>query len=108
MEKHDTGSRDVSRVTWDGLEGWIREKVQELLQNILEEEVTELLGRARSKRRGLVDGSAGYRNGHGKERHLTLQSGTVAVRRPRVRGLEEGFTSRILPVLPAGPGRCLR
>ena len=30
---------------WEGLEGVVREKTQEFIQQILEEEVTELLGR---------------------------------------------------------------
>ncbi len=98
MGKHGIKDGKVSRVAWEDLEGWIRQKVQELLQSILEEEVTELLGRHRSERRGAVDGSPGYRNGHGKERRLTLQSGTVTVRRPRVRGLDERFISRVLPL----------
>lgn len=98
MGKHRIKDGKVSRVSWEDLEGWIREKVQELLQAILEEEVDELLGRHRSERRDAVDGSPGYRNGHGKERRLTLQSGTVTVRRPRVRGLEGRFISRILPL----------
>ena len=43
-----------------------------------------------------MDSSLGSRNGHGKPRRLSLMSGTVEVRRPRVRGLEERFESRIL------------
>jgi transposase-like protein len=39
-----------------------------------------------------------YRNGHGKPRKLAMMGGTLAVRRPRVRGLEERFESRILPL----------
>ena len=44
----------------------VREKAQELIQQILEEEVTELLGRQKSERREAVDLSPGYRNGYGK------------------------------------------
>jgi len=51
--------------------------------------VTELLGRARYQRRAPVDGAQGYRNGYGKPRKLTLGMGTITIRRPRVRGLEE-------------------
>ena len=40
----------------------------------------------------------GYRNGYGKPRTLTLSSGTITVRRPRVRGLAERFESRVLPL----------
>jgi hypothetical protein len=31
--------------TWEALEGLVRQKAQEFIQHILEEEVTELLGR---------------------------------------------------------------
>jgi len=80
------------------LEGFVREKAQELIQEILEQEVTELLGRRKSERKAAVDGPEGYRNGHGKPRHLVTSIGTVTVRRPRVRGLEERFESRVLPL----------
>jgi putative transposase len=39
-----------------------------------------------------------YRNGYGKPRPVTTAAGTVTVRRPRLRGLEEKFTSRVLPL----------
>jgi hypothetical protein len=45
-----------------------------------------------------VDADAGYRNGHGKPWRLTLSSGTITVRRPRVRDLDERFESRVLPL----------
>ena len=83
---------------WESLEGLVREKAQELIQQILEEEVTELLGRRKSERRAAVDPSPGYRNGYGKPRRLTMSSGTITVRRPRIRGLEERFESRVLPL----------
>jgi len=82
---------------WESLESWVREKVQSFIQALLEEEVTELLGRAKSDRREAVDAAVGYRNGHGKPRRLTLSSGTITVRRPRVRDLEERFESQALP-----------
>ena len=63
----------------------------------MEEEVTELLGRGKSERRAPVDAAPGYRNGQGQPRQLTLGSGTIQVRRPRVRGLEARFESRVLP-----------
>ena len=83
---------------WESLEGLVRGKAQELIQQILEEEVTELLGRRKSERRAAVDPSPGYRNGYGKPRRLTMSSGTITVRRPRIRGLEERFESRVLPL----------
>jgi transposase-like protein len=83
---------------WEGLEGLVREKAQEFIQQILEEEVTELLGRGKSERRAAVDAHVGYRNGYGKPRRLAMSSGTITLRRPRVRGLEERFESRVLPL----------
>lgn len=80
------------------MEEMVREKVQAFIQAILEEEVTELLGRQKSERRAAVDAAEGYRNGHGKPRRLAMTSGTITVQRPRVRGLEERFESRVLPL----------
>jgi len=98
MEKQTTNGSQSSIIVWDNLEEWVRKKVQEFIQSLLEEEVTELLGRQKSERRQAVDSLPVYRNGHGKARHLTLGCGTVTVYRPRVRGLEERFESRILPL----------
>ena len=61
---------------WEGLEGVVREKAQEFIQQILEEEVTELLGREKSERKAAVDAAPGYRNGYGKARRLSMSSGT--------------------------------
>ena len=97
MGKGTTEADLKSSVTWEGLEPWLREKMREAIQNVLDEEVTELLGRTKSERRTGIDAPAGYRNGYGKSRNLTLCSGTVVIRRPRVRGLEERFVSRVLP-----------
>ena len=87
-----------SMPTFATLEAWARSSIQDLLQLVLEEEVTEFLGRTRYQRRSAVDATPGSRNGHGKPRRVSLMSGTVQVRRPRVRGLEERFESRILPL----------
>ena len=99
MRKDIAGPETESTMPlWEGLEGVVREKATEFIQQILEEEVTELLGREKSKRREAVDASPGYRNGYGKARRLSMSSGTITVRRPRVRGLEERFESRVLPL----------
>ena len=87
-----------SRPMWETLEGMLREKAQEFIQQIMEEEVTELLGREKSERRSTVDSAEGYRNGYGKPRRLAMSSGTITLRRPRVRGVEERFESRVLPL----------
>ena len=98
MSKQNIEERVESRVCFEQLEDWVREKIQGWVQELLEEEVTELLGRGKSERRRAVDARSGYRNGYGKPRHLTMSSGTIQVRRPRVRDLEERFESRVLPL----------
>ena len=97
MKKESTTKGNESRVTWNTLEAWIRGHVQQFIQHVLEEEVTDLLGRQRSARRAGVDGSTGYRNGYGKPRRLTLGCGTITVQRPRVRECDERLVSRVLP-----------
>ncbi len=98
MKKETTTDEAPSRVGWADLEEWVRGQVQELIQGILEDEVTEFLGRAKSARRGPLEENPGYRNGYGESRGLTLGSGTIQVRRPRVRNTEERFKSRVLPL----------
>ncbi|MEK7372023.1 MAG: IS256 family transposase, partial [candidate division NC10 bacterium] len=84
--------------TYETLEDWARTLIRDQLQAALEAEVTEVLGRLRYERRAAVDPPAGSRNGYGKPRKMALMSGTVEVRRPRLRGLEARFESRILPL----------
>lgn len=100
-----------SKVVWASVDEGVREQVRGWIQQLLEEEVTELIGRSRYSRRETGERETGepepptprgdqpvYRNGYGKERQLTLGCGTVTLRRPRVRGLAERFESRILPL----------
>jgi transposase-like protein len=99
MRKDIAGAGTESTVpTFEVLEALVREQAQEFIQRVLEEEVTELLGREKSERMDVLDGARGYRNGYGKPRKLTMSSGTITVRRPRVRDLEERFESRVLPL----------
>jgi putative transposase len=98
MRKQTTEESKASRVVWDNLDEWVREKVQEFIQSLLEEEITELLARKKSERRKSIDSPPGYRNGYSKERKLTLGCGTISLQRPRVRGLEERFESQVLPM----------
>lgn len=98
MSKHTTTDQVASIPVWENLEEWVRTQIQTFVQELLEEEIIELLGRRKSARRAAVDGATGYRNGYGKPRHLTLRSGTITVRRPRVRGLEARFASVVLPL----------
>jgi hypothetical protein len=88
-----------ARVCWENLEKHARLRIQPFLQDLLEAEVTELLGHTKSQRRPQPAGPdgpevtaaptvpAGYCNGYGKPRKLATQSGTLVVRRPRVPGV---------------------
>jgi putative transposase len=98
MKVKPTTPEPKASSTWEHLEDFVREHVQQFIQALLEEEVTELLGRTKSARQEAVDATPGYRNGYGKPRRLTLTSGTITVRRPRVRDLNERFVSRVLPL----------
>jgi putative transposase len=98
MEEKSTEERFGSRTIWESLEALARQRIQEFVQFLLEEEVTLLVGRGKSERRVVVDAPAVYRNGTGKPRKLAMMGGTIEVRRPRVRGLEQRFESQILPL----------
>ena len=85
--------------TFETLEEWTRSQIQSLMQSVLDEEVTHALGRSRYERQAPLDAAGGYRNGYGKRRStVSFSSGTIEVKRPRVRGLEERFESAVLPL----------
>jgi transposase-like protein len=96
--KEDNSSPDSSKVVFQHLDSWLRLKIQDFIQQVLEEEVSDLLGRSKNQRLKQVDSTTGYRNGFGKPRHLTTGCGTITIRRPRVRNLDQRFESRILPL----------
>jgi len=87
-----------SMPTWETLEGFVRTEIQATMQAVLAEELTAFLGRGKSERRAGVDPAPGYRNGQGKPRRLALSCGTIELRRPRARNLDERFESRVLPL----------
>ena len=95
------GAAESRAVCYATLEQWARMQIQGQLQHLLEEEVTTFLGRARHERREAVspiDPPLGSRNGYGKPRAFSMMSGTVMVRRPRVRDLTDRFVSKVLPL----------
>jgi putative transposase len=87
-----------SNVVFKELEAMAKGHIQDWLQQLLEAEVTDFLGRVKSERKGPVDGSPGYRNGFGKPRRLATSFGTMSVQRPRVRDTEDPFESKLLPL----------
>ncbi len=97
MGKGITEAAKQSSRTYDMLEGMVRLKAQEYIQDILEEEVELFLGRKKSERMKTIDGTQGYRNGYGKPKRFALMNGTITVQRPRVRGTDEHFESKIMP-----------
>lgn len=96
-EKH-TEEKESKEIFYQELEAFARTKIQQHLQDLLEQEVTEWLGREKSERKVNVLEQPGYRNGYGKRRRFTMSLGTVEVKRPRVRDLGERFESRVLPL----------
>ncbi len=98
MKEEHIGKVESKEIFYDELEEFAREKIRGHLQELLEEEVTEWLGREKSERKMKSSEQAGYRNGYGKRRRFTLSVGTVEIRRPRVRNLDERFVSRVLPL----------
>ena len=100
-ERTSNGAGESSAGCYETLEQWARGKSQAQLQQLLEEEVTTFLGRARHERRHRVppvDPPAGSRNGYGKPRSFSMMNGTVMVKRPRVRDLADRFESKVLPL----------
>ena len=103
MSKETTDHNTESRPDWDQLEDWLRGQVQSMVKYMLEGKVAEFLGRLKSARRSDCD--CGYRNRYVPPRKLTLSSGTIRVRRPRVRDTEEQFESRLLPLFASRTSR---
>jgi putative transposase len=78
----------------DPVEAVARLGARLILQQALEDEVTEFLGRERYARAG--DGGAIYRNGY-EPRTVKTTSGAIELERPRIRGAAElGFESQVL------------
>jgi transposase-like protein len=69
------------------------------LQAALEAEVTEYLERQKYARQAAGEEFRGYRNGVGKERSLTVGSGTIKLQVPRVADVpadQEPFASQLV------------
>ena len=98
MRKKIPAAPVSSTPTWETLEAFLRGEIQSTLQTVLEEELSVFLGRGKSERRAGIDPAPGYRNGYGKSRRLALSCGTIELRRPRARNLDERFESRVLPL----------
>jgi putative transposase len=102
MREHTVPTETPSTVVWENWEGFLRQEIQAFLQGLLEEELTNFLGRVKSQRRRpeapAGTAPAAYRNGYGKPRQVVTSRGTITVQRPRLRGLAQRFESRVLPL----------
>lgn len=97
LGKH-IGSGESKEIFYEELESFAREKIRIHLQDLLEQEVSEWLGREKSERKVNRLEQPGYRNGYGKPRRFTMSAGTIEIERPRVRELGERFKSKVLPM----------
>jgi len=79
------------------LEEVARLSVRLVLQIAVEAEVEEFLGRARYERRGDGD-RPGSRNGHQPPMTVKTTMGAVALQRPKLRGTDQAFCSRLFGV----------
>ena len=79
-EKH-IDERESKRIFYEELEEYARGKIRDHLQDLLEQEVSEWLGREKSERKAHRLEQAGYRNGYGKTRRFAMRVGTIEIRR---------------------------
>ncbi|MBA3573020.1 MAG: IS256 family transposase [Pyrinomonadaceae bacterium] len=89
----------VSATEPDPLEAIVRRGARVMLEAALEHEVFEYLERTKHERVAEGEEFRGYRNGYAQERKLTVGSGTIKVRLPRVADVpatQEPFASQIV------------
>lgn len=67
---------------------------QRLVQELLEQESTDFLGRERYERREEESSTQGYRNGY-KERSMKTAEGRIPIQLPQIRGSDTLFQSRL-------------
>lgn len=83
----------------DPIESLVRRAAQAMLQEALEREVEEFLERTRYARAPSEAEFRGYRNGYSKPRAVTVGSGSLKVKVPRVSDVPEGdeaFASKLI------------
>ena len=85
-------SPEATNTVSQSLDEFARQAIAEKLSEILEQEVQEYLGRCRYEHHGKGQ-EKHYRNGFGKQRHVTVGSGPIPVQVPRLR---ETYESKII------------
>lgn len=96
---------EIDRVLKDGVDGkadvtstLLRLGAQRLAQELLEEEVTDFLGREWYQRHGKAQPHRGYRNGYEPSR-IRSAEGAIPLAVPQVRATPEPFQSKLLTFL---------
>lgn len=98
-EFYNTQMFSVSSAEDDPLEALVRRGAKIMLQAALEQEMSEYLARTRHQRSEPAAEFRGYRNGQSPERTITVGSGTIKLKTPRVSDVPEGqepFASKIV------------
>ncbi len=98
-EFYNTRMFTVSSSEDDPIEALVRRGAKVMLQAALEQEVSEYLERSRHQRSESDVEFRGYRNGHSPERNISVGSGTIKIKTPRVSDVpagQEQFESRIV------------
>ncbi|HKY31693.1 MAG TPA: transposase [Candidatus Polarisedimenticolia bacterium] len=83
--------------SWLTVASFAREGAQRLLQQLLEEELSDHVSLAAGKEDPAARGTHMHRSGHGRPRRLRTPAGEIEIRRPRLRGPNPSFRSRVLP-----------
>jgi len=99
QEFYNTQLFTVSEKEDDPIEALVRRGAKAMLQAALAQEVNEYLERAHHQRSENEAKFRGYRNGSSQQRKLTIGSGTIKIKTPRVSDVPEGqeqFESRIV------------
>jgi transposase-like protein len=94
----------VSSSEDDPIEALVRRGAKVMLQAALEQEVSQYLERARHQRSENESEFRGYRNGHSQERKISIGSGTIKIKTPRVSDVPAGqaeFESKIARAVSA-------
>jgi putative transposase len=89
---------ESKEIFYEALEDFAREKIRVHLQDLLEQELSEWLGRKKSERKANAVEQPGYRNGYGRARRFAMSLGTIEICRPRARDLGERLVSKVLPM----------
>src|SRR5687768_16044811 len=94
MDKNGTTAADepalfAGEAWFDPIEAGLRGRIRGFIEELIEQELTEALGRGRYER----GGAAGHRHGH-RERRLVGSFGPVAIAVPRARLRAEDSATR--------------